>query len=215
MNDLDRDVTGAAHAHQRLLADVDQLTEAQLREPARLPGWSVAHVLAHLAGNAEGFVRMVEAADRGEQAEQYVGGAETRNRDIEQRATLPLTELVHLVRRTIWQLEGAWATCTAAGWQGTGISMAGPMPIADLPFRRWRETVVHHADLGLAYTWRDWPAEYVRLELARLTMLWASRRPMGLTELPAEVLSVPDAHRVAWLLGRAAIDGLPPAGIFG
>jgi hypothetical protein len=74
---------------------------------------------------------------------------------------------------------------------------------------------VHHADLGIGYSWSDWDAQYVRLELARLTMLWASRKPMGLTGLPAQALAAPPHRRVAWLLGRAEIEGLTAAGIIG
>jgi hypothetical protein len=37
--------------------------------------------------------------------------------------------------------------------------------MVDLLFVRWREVCVHHADLGLGYTWADWDDEYVRLEL--------------------------------------------------
>jgi hypothetical protein len=44
-------------------------------------------------------------------------------------------------------------------------------------------------------------------------MLWASRKPMGMTDLPPRALSVPPHQRVAWLLGRAEIEGLAPAGI--
>ena len=44
-----------------------------------------------------------------------------------------------------------------------------------------------------------------------MTMQWAGRRPMGLTTLPAEALAVPEPQRLAWLFGRASIDGLGPA----
>jgi hypothetical protein len=53
----------------------------------------------------------------------------------------------------------------------------------------------------------------VRIDLPRLTMLWASRRPMGLTTLPPEALAATPQARLAWLLGRASIDGLGPAGV--
>jgi hypothetical protein len=46
-------------------------------------------------------------------------------------------------------------------------------------------------------------------------MLWASRKPMGLTDLPPEAMAVPPRHRLAWMLGRVEIDGLGPAGIMG
>lgn len=211
---LDRDVAAAARAHQELLARVDGLSDDDVRRPSLLPGWTVAHVLGHLAGNAESFVRMIDAANRGEEAHQYPGGAEWRAAQIEELSVLPAAELVGRVRRSIWAVETAWATCTAEGWQGRGRGVVGVVPIADLPFRRRRETLVHHADLGLGYSWRDWPADYVRRESGWLTSLWASRRPMGLTTLPPEALAVPEAHRVAWLLGRADIDGLGPAGVY-
>ena len=93
------------------------------------------------------------------------------------------------------------------------ITIRGEVLISDLPFIRWREVAVHHSDLGIGFTWRDWDAEYVRVELVRSTMLWASRKPMGMTELPPQALLVSPHHRVAWLLGRAEIEGLAPAGI--
>jgi maleylpyruvate isomerase len=74
---------------------------------------------------------------------------------------------------------------------------------------------VHHADLGLGYGWVDWPTEFVRVEVQRLTMLWNSRRSMGLTGLPPEALAADEHRRAAWLLGRADIDGLQPAGLMG
>jgi len=47
-----------------------------------------------------------------------------------------------------------------------------------------------------------------------MTMQWASRKPMGLTTLPAAAMALPEAHRVAWLTGRVEVSGLEPAGIF-
>jgi len=45
-------------------------------------------------------------------------------------------------------------------------------------------------------------------------MQWASRKPMGLTSLPAAAMALPEAQRVAWLTGRLTVAGLEPAGIF-
>lgn len=79
---------------------------------------------------------------------------------------------------------------------------------------RWREVVVLHTDLGVGYDWSHWPADYVRSDLERMTMLWNSRRPMGLTGLPPAALAVPPAQRLAWLLGRADVEGLDAAGVW-
>ena len=44
-------------------------------------------------------------------------------------------------------------------------------------------------------------------------MLWNSRRPMGMAELPAAALQLDDRTRLLWLLGRTEVPGLPAAGI--
>jgi maleylpyruvate isomerase len=214
MDGLERDVQGAVAAHARLVADLATLTDEQAAQPSLLPGWSVAHVLTHIARNADSHVPMLEAANRGEVAAQYPGGVEQRNADIEAGAGRPSAALVADVAAANARLEAAWAAMTPDGWAGQGSSVFGPVAVDDLPFRRWRETVVHQSDLGLSYSWRDWPADYVRLELARMTMLWASRKPMGLTTLPAAAMVLTDHERTAWLIGRTSVEGLDAAGIF-
>jgi maleylpyruvate isomerase len=215
VSELDRTVAGCAASHQRLLEHLDGLTDAQARAPSLLPEWSVGHVLTHLARNAEGFLRMLAGASRGEVAEMYPAGLDGRQADIEAGAGRDAAALVADVRDTIYRLEGQWAGMSAEAWAGEGVGVFGPVPIADIPFRRWREVEVHHADLGLGYGPAQWPPEYVRLELQRLGMLWASRKPMGMTSLPEAALAAAPHERVAWMLGRQEIDGLGPAGIYG
>lgn len=219
MNPIERDIRGATAAHAKLLAALQTLTDADGRAASLLPNWSVGHVLTHIARNADSNVLMLNAANHGEVGAQYPGGVEQRNVAIESGAGRSAADLVADVAGACGRLEAAWAATTADGWEGTGQTTVGPVPISVLPFRRWRETVVHHADCGFVvgertFSWRDWPADYVRLELEQMTMLWASRKPMGMTTLPAAAFAVDDGHRLAWLMGRAAIDGLAPAGIY-
>lgn len=211
--ELDRDVEAAAGAHQRLLAALDGLgADLDVTAPSRLPGWTRGHVLTHLARNADGHRRMLLAAADGRVADQYDGGVEGRAQAIEAGAARPAAEQVADVRRAIWALEGAWAT---ASWEGEGRTTRGSVvPVRDLPFRRRREVEVHHVDLDIGYELADLPAEYVRLELRRMEMAWRARRPMGMTPLPEAALTAPPHVRLGWLLGRAEIDGLAPAGVF-
>ena len=51
--------------------------------PSLLPEWTRGHVLTHIARNADSFVRVLEAARRGEVVTQYEGGVAGRNADIE------------------------------------------------------------------------------------------------------------------------------------
>ena len=84
-----RDLDGCRAAHDRLLTLIDGITDDDCRRPSLLPGWTVGHVLTHLARNADSHVRMFAAADRGEIADQYVGGQEGRGSDIEAGAGRP------------------------------------------------------------------------------------------------------------------------------
>lgn len=211
---MSRDLAGARAAHAALVASLATLTDDQVRAASKLPGWTVGHVLAHIARNADSHARVLTAAAAGEPAVQYPGGKEQREAEIEAGSGRPAAELVDDVVTACAALDSAWAATPDHVWQMEGQMAVGPVHLDDLPFRRWRETVVHHADLGLAYSHRDWPAEYVRLETQRATMLWTSRRSMGLTTLPAEALALDDHDRLAWLLGRLEVPGLEPAGIF-
>jgi maleylpyruvate isomerase len=210
--ELDAVVAGCASAHQRLLATLDGLDDETVGRPSLLPGWTVGHVTTHLARQADSVTRVLEAAARGEPAERYPGGREQRATEIEAGAPRPAREQAEDVRRTIWRLESAWASVPAEGWALTGTLMGQPEAVADLPFRRWREVEVHHADLGLTdFSWDDWSDGYVRRDLRLAEMAWAARRPMGLTALPAAALALAPSRRLAWLLGRLDVDGLEAA----
>jgi maleylpyruvate isomerase len=215
MNDLDRDRAGATRAHAAVIAQAATLSDDQVAQRSLLPGWTVGHVLTHIARNADGHVHMLEAAMRGEIAPMYPGGRDQRTADIEAGAKRAADELAADVVGTCARLEATWEAMPADAWAGRGVTFAGEVTMSELLFVRRREVTVHHADLGLGFSWSDWDEEYVRLDLGRSTMLWASRKPMGLTDLPAEAKAVPSRHRLAWLLGRADIDDLAPAGIMG
>jgi len=181
--------------------------------PSRLPGWTVGHVLTHLARNADSLVRAFEGAACGEVVARYPAGPAGRDADIEAGAGRPAGEPLDDVRRTIWRLESAWSGHTT--WDGVSREGDGlEIPIGKMPFLRWRETEVHRVDLGLGYEPADWPSTYVRLDQREMEMRWNARRPMGMTGLPPEALAVDPPTRLAWLLGRMTIDGLEPAGIF-
>jgi maleylpyruvate isomerase len=159
-----------------------------------------------------------DAAARGETVERYPGGRERRAADIEAGASRPVDELVDDVRRTIWALEGMWARADAPTWRGFGLSFGEREPVIAMPFRRWREVEVHHADLGrprcgeVAFTFEDWSDGYVRRDLMLAERAWAARRPMGLTALPPAVVALPPHRRMAWFMGRVDVPGLerPP-----
>jgi maleylpyruvate isomerase len=212
--ELAGDRAGCAAAHGRLLQTVGGLTDADVRRDSLLPGWSVGHVLNHLRRNAEGFTAMVRAAARNEVGDQYTS-VEGRRQGIEDGSDAPAAELADLLRRSIADLDDNFATLGPDQWAtGRGRTLRGEVPINELPWRRWREVDVHHADLGLGYTYDDWPDAFVRRELPGFVTIWKSRRPMGLTELPDAVLALTPQRRLAWMLGRLDLEGVDPADVY-
>ena len=215
--ELDDDVEGVAAAHLTLLQHLDQLREIGALEPTApslLPDWTIGHVLTHFARNADGLRAMIEAAARGEQAPMYPGGFAQRAADIESGARRDAEALVTDVRMTIWKLDAAWVTLDAGGWAGSGTMLTGEaVPIVVIPFRRWREVEVHHADLGLpGFGIDDWSAAYVAKELPIQLREWKSRRPMGMGDLPQAVNALSVNRRLAWLMSRLTVDGVEAPG---
>lgn len=185
-------IAGCTAAHRRLEATLEGLDDHVVRRPSRLPGWTVGHVLTHLARNAESHVRMLNAAADGRAVEQYAGGREQRQRDIELGAGRSAAEMAVDVRGTSAALEAAWAEMTPEAWAGHGLTEGDLWPCRVMPFHRWREVEVHHADLGLAYSPTDWPREYVDREFPLALATLTDRLPVQLRP-----------SMLAWLLGRA------------
>ena len=161
--------------------------------PSRLPGWTVGHVLTHVARNAESHVRILEGALAGEHLQQYEGGWEGRAAGIEAGAGRPSHVVIDDVVVTFARLEDAWAKMTPEAWDGYGTSVGGEvMPCRQMPFLRCREVEIHHVDLGLGYEVSDWPAAYVAAEL-----------PIAAAGLAERVVdSGARAGLLAWLVGR-------------
>jgi maleylpyruvate isomerase len=214
-------------SHARLAVTLAAVTDDDVRRPSLLPGWTVGHVLTHLARNADSLVRMLEGAARGEIADQYPGGHEQRTADIEAGAGRRAAQLVEDVMAAGTQLDAVIAAIPDAVWrEGHGRVASGIWALAELPFRRRREVEIHHVDLGLAYRPADWPDDYVDEELGRAVAGVAARLPPGTAvdlratdagrrwlipegaPAPA-VVEMDRRHLLAWLVGRG--DG-PPLG---
>ena len=204
------DVAGARAAHERLWVTLDGLSDSTVGQPSLLPGWTVGHVLNHLSRNAESHLRLIRGALAGISADRYPGGDAERDALISEGARRSAAALVADVRSTAGELEVAWAQMTPSAWQVVGRCIDTDEPAHTSPWNRWREVEIHHADLGFAsFAPDDWSREFLRRELRLAEMSWRAGHTLGLTQLPAAALSLPAHDRLAWLLGRLVVDGLP------
>lgn len=191
------EITGIHRAHAAVAASIAELTDEVARRPSRLPGWSVGHVLTHLARNADSVVRRLEGAAARRVVDQYAGGAQGRAHDIEAGAARPAAELVADVLGTNHAVEVALAAFPEDGWSRLTRSVSGSeQTVGAVIFSRWREVEVHHVDLGLGYMPAQWPDDLVErwLPHARATFLD----------------TVDQRLLLAWLVGRAPAPELEP-----
>ena len=189
------EIEACAAAHRRLLATVGTLSDDDVRGPSLLPGWTRAHVVTHLARNADSHVGLFEGARVGEVRRQYPQKG-MRELDIESGASRTADELANDLRRSCAALEAAWRDLGDELWDRQGEVASGLRPMSEIVFRRLREVEVHHVDLDVSYTAADWSDVYVEGELRRRLAGLAGRAN----------------HRalVEWLLGRSAAPDLGP-----
>lgn len=167
--DVEAGIEAADRAAALVRAGVAGLTDEQARGPSRLPGWTRGHVLTHLARNADGLRNMVEGALADEPREQYPGGNEAREAEIDAGAGRDPATLVADFADAHRALMDAWRRMPAEAWARPGIWLVGgPQPVDATPLRRRRELLVHWVDLDLGGTPADLPDDYVQTDGAWL-----------------------------------------------
>ena len=152
-------------ATQRLLDTARVITEPDLRAPSLLPGWTRAHVLAHLARGADAMRNLLVGVRSGQERPAYVS-AEARQADIEYGAGMQAKELMADLADSAMALRTIARQLPDEGWQvPVRILDSAPFPAAQLLTRRLVEVELHHCDLGAGYGPADWPAAFASLEL--------------------------------------------------
>jgi len=157
-------------ADQRLVRTVDGLTDVELSQSSLLPGWTRAHVVAHLALNGEALVRVLAGQRAGTPATMY-DSQEARDRDIEDLAAADPSELrdrllasTNGFERELDRLSEEAAAATFERTPGGQV-----IPVGQVPAMRLREVEIHHADLGAGYSAADWPLEFCAVLIESMT----------------------------------------------
>jgi len=150
----------AAHT-ERLLSTAGRLEDAAA--PSLCDGWTRAHVLTHVARNAEAIGRLAQWAVDGRPREMYPGGAAARDDEIERGAGRPLAELREDLRSTAEQLAPQLDRLSG-DLLAEHVEMRGGLvvPSVRLPLLRLRELVFHHVDLEAGFTFADVEPQLVR-----------------------------------------------------
>ena len=157
----DSETTLLHDATQRLVRAVDSLDDEAWREPSGLPGWTRAHVLAHLILNAEGLAGSLTGIVTDEPMPMYAS-QEARDRDVEELSQLDPGELRTRLLGATTAFTDALAAVPDDGWT-TSIERVPGGPrfrAGSVQGMRLREVEIHHVDLRVGYSPADWEPEF-------------------------------------------------------
>ena len=152
-------------ATQRLLGTARVIAEPDLRQPSLLPGWTRAHVLAHLARNSDAMRVLLVGARSGQDRPAYAS-SEARDADIERDSAQGAKDLVADVADSAMALRTIARQLPDQAWAyPVRILDSAPFPAVQLLTRRLVEVELHHCDLAAGYGPADWPGTFASLEL--------------------------------------------------
>jgi maleylpyruvate isomerase len=196
-HDLALTVPWLADGTRQLLRAVEDVSDAEFREPCTLPGWTRAHLIAHVARNAEALGRLAAWARTGVETPMYADRAE-RDAEIEFSSRYPAARLRNELAGTAAELDRAFTALDVHGWNRIVRSAQGRMiPATEVLWLRVREVWLHMVDLGTGASADDLPARLVDVLLDDLTRVLSTRE-----NCPAVTLAASDRDR-SWSLGPA------------
>jgi maleylpyruvate isomerase len=208
-------------ASLRLVRTVDGLADDDWTAPSQLPGWTRAHVVAHLLLNAEGLAASLRGLAAGEAVPMYPS-QERRDGDIEELAAAgDPAGLRHRLLASTTELADAIAAVPPDAWE-TRVERVpgGPRTFAagEVPGMRLRELEIHHADLGAGYSPADWPDGVAVRVLDAMTVRHVSTRAFSVHPTDVDrtwtfgdggpTVSGSVADLAWWLTGRGSGEGL-------
>lgn len=161
---LGRSIDLLAEADRALAGTLARMTQEDLAGPSLCTGWSRAHVLAHLARNADALQHLVRWAVSGQETPAYAS-REQRDQDIEEGATQPIARL----RADVISASDAFRARVESLRGRTDLHPVevggGRLDGDQVPWARLREVTYHHVDLDLGFTFAQAPPEVVRAGL--------------------------------------------------
>ncbi len=146
------DIERLANATGRLDTAVQEVLDRggadAFAAPSLLPGWTIGHVVTHLARNADGLQRVLVGATVGEQLQPYTS-PQARDDDIEQGARRGTDAIAIDFRTSAERLAETISALPQPVWAATvDLGRGGPATADVIVATRLAEVELHHHDLG-------------------------------------------------------------------
>ncbi|MEP7193251.1 MAG: maleylpyruvate isomerase family mycothiol-dependent enzyme [Actinomycetota bacterium] len=145
-----------------LIRTAETLDDESVRAASLCQGWTRAHVLSHIARNADGLGNLAGWAITGTPAAMYAS-PEARDADVAAGSTRGAREIITDLRESAARFASA-AEGLAGPPEHAEVEMRGGRKVlgGQLPTLRLLEVVIHHVDLDAGYTFADADPGFVR-----------------------------------------------------
>ncbi len=148
--------SGTAYFARKL----NELSNAELYEPSKVPGWTRAHVICAVAYQARALARQVEAATAGVPIPPMQDAEWAELEDLDLGATLPPRALRHLFDHAAVHLDVVWRDLPGEAWELQAPDAEGRMrPLSAGAMERARLLWQGALDLGNGGRMKDLPPE--------------------------------------------------------
>ncbi|CAH0139518.1 MULTISPECIES: maleylpyruvate isomerase family mycothiol-dependent enzyme [unclassified Arthrobacter] len=193
---LHSDLSRLGRETEMFLATVDSLSDDEMTVASLCEGWTRADVIAHVASSGRALVNLIEWAASGEERPLYAS-REARSQAISAVAALPRQELIGELRES--------ARNFAEQAQRLGGDLAAPevqvngkgLPATSIVALRIAEVVVHHQDLGTAWTIEEADPDSLLNALEAVVRSLRAKGAPGMTLVTEE--------RDEWVIGNGAL----------
>jgi maleylpyruvate isomerase len=173
-----------------------------------LPGWSRAHILTHIARNADALINLLSWARTGIRTPAYAS-REQRDADIEAGAQRTPAEIRDDVVESSDRLAQVVRAMPASAWSAHVQNAQGRDLVAiDIPWLRAREMWIHAVDLDVGASFADMPPPMVGKLLTDVAAAMS-----GKPDCPALQLVATDG--ATWVVSGAAAAEASPTTITG
>jgi maleylpyruvate isomerase len=142
---------GVRKLHDEWALVAGRLSDADLRAPSALPGWTRAHLLTHFARNADGLRNLLAWARTGVETPMYAS-AQARDDDIEAGARRAAPEIIADVLASSAKFTELAEAMPVEAWSAEVRNRQGNAVSGAIVIRmRLSEAAIHLADLDAGY----------------------------------------------------------------
>ena len=180
---------------------VDRLTDDDLAADSNLPDWSRAHVVAHLARNADALINLLTWARTGVETPMYPS-REVRDAGIAASAALPPAELRRDYVAACDRLAKAVEAMPTDAWTAEiRTNQGAPLPASAVPWMRAKEVWVHGTVLRADLTFPDLPTVFCAALVDDVLGLFTAR-----DQTPDVTIVATDVEQT-WGSGGTRVEG--------